>query len=252
MTDTEAVTSGQDVHDEPAHDELEDADNGSGPAEGDGEGDQEERLVAEGEIAGVPQGRYLVDGQGKIQYLVDPAINGRVKERDDGGKVANKFDAPKTQLMALIVGGILNQKLPWALVLMGVLIAIAVELLGVPSLPFAVGVYLPIQTSVPIFIGGIVRWMVDRMSRRAGAESDMSPGTLLSTGYIAGGTIGGVVVAFMSFSQSLIDKLDLSKHVPDSNWPAIIMFVLIIMMLVYVGLQRLSTPEVPARQVIER
>jgi putative OPT family oligopeptide transporter len=208
--------------------------------------------VAEGEIAGVAQGRYLVDDQGKIRYLVDPAINGRVKERDDGGKIANKFEAPKTRLMALIVGGILNQKLPWALVLMGVLIAIGVELLGVPSLPFAVGVYLPIQTSVPIFIGGIVRWMVDRMSRRGGAESDMSPGTLLSTGYIAGGTIGGVVVAFMSFSQNLIDRLDLSKLVPDSNWPAIIVFVLIIMVLIYVGMQRLSTPEVPARQVIER
>jgi putative OPT family oligopeptide transporter len=189
--------------------------------------------VAEGEISGVAQGRYLVDEQGKIDYLVDPAINGRVDKRDDGTPVANKFDAPKTRLMALIVGGILNQKLPWALVLMGVLIAVGVELLGVPSLPFAVGVYLPIQTSVPIFIGGIVRWGVDKMNRRSGAESDMSPGTLLSTGYIAGGTIGGVVVAFMTFAPGVVAKLDMSKLVGDSQWPAVVVFTGLIAVLVF-------------------
>jgi uncharacterized oligopeptide transporter (OPT) family protein len=145
--------------------------------------------------------------------------------------------------MALIVGGILNQKLPWALVLMGVLIAIAVELLGVPSLPFAVGVYLPIQTSVPIFIGGIVRWIVDRIAKRGGAESDMSPGTLLSTGYIAGGTIGGVVVAFMTFSPSLTKAIDLSAHVWDSQWPAVIVFSGLIVFLAFIGMKKMSRSE---------
>ena len=133
---------------------------------------------------------------------------------------------------------------------MGVLIAIAVELLGVPSLPFAVGVYLPIQTSVPIFIGGIVRWAVDRHSKRGGSESDMSPGTLLSTGYIAGGTIGGVVVAFMSFSQPLMDKLDLSSdaHFPvlgNISWPAVLVFTILIVFLVIVGMQRLRPAQSP-------
>ena len=88
---------------------------------------------------------------------VDPAINGRLTERDDGIPVPSKFDAPKTRLMALIIDGILNGKLPWELVLIGALIAVVLELAGVPSLPFAVGVYLPISTSVPIFIGGMVR-----------------------------------------------------------------------------------------------
>jgi putative OPT family oligopeptide transporter len=201
--------------------------------------------VAEGEIASVPQGKYLVDEQGKIRYLVDPAINGRVEKRDDGLPVANKFDAPKTRLMALIVGGILNQKLPWALVLMGVLIAIAVELLGIPSLPFAVGVYLPIQTSVPIFIGGIVRWIVDRITKRGSAESDMSPGTLLSTGYIAGGTIGGVVVAFMTFAPSLTARLDMSARVGDSQWPAALVFSALIVILIFVGMRKLTRTDAP-------
>lgn len=203
--------------------------------------------VAEGEIEGVPQGRYLVDDQGNIKYLVDPAINGRVDRRDDGTSVkTNKFEAPKTRLMALIVGGILNQKLPWGLVLMGVLIAITVELLGVPSLPFAVGVYLPLGTSVPIFIGGMLRWLVDRISKRSSAESEMSPGTLLATGYIAGGTIGGVVIGFMNFSPRLVDRLDLSKHLSSawvaSNWPAVAAFIALIFILMRVGTRRFNTP----------
>src|SRR5258708_32616831 len=128
-------------------------------------------------MSNVRQGKFLFEMRGRIRYLVDAAINGRVTERDDGTKVTNKFEAPKTRLMALIVGGVLNQNLPWGLVLMGVLIAIAVELLGVPSLPFAVGVYLPIQTSVPIFLGGVVRWLADKAARRSGSDAATSPGT---------------------------------------------------------------------------
>ncbi len=101
--------------------------------------------VGEGEERGIRQGKYLVDDNGRIVYYVDPAINGRLKERDDGTEVTNKFEAPKTRLMALIIDGILNRKLPWELVLIGALIALVLELAGVPSLPFAVGVYLPIQ-----------------------------------------------------------------------------------------------------------
>jgi hypothetical protein len=83
------------------------------------------------------------------------------------------------------------------------------ELCGVSSLPFAVGVYLPLSASTPIFAGGLVRYAVDRFRRRPQEgpapepESDMSPGVLLSTGYIAGGTIAGVLVAFLSFSDAI-------------------------------------------------
>jgi putative OPT family oligopeptide transporter len=167
--------------------------------------------AAEGNDQGVPQGKYLLDAQGKVRYLVDPGINGKRSRRDDGTEVT-RFKAPKAQLMSLITDGILQQKLPWALVLLGVSIAVVLELAGVSALAFAVGVYLPLSSSAPIFMGGMVRYLADRWGRRpAGAagtapsetESDSSPGVLLSTGYIAGGAIAGVVVGFLSFSDTI-------------------------------------------------
>jgi putative OPT family oligopeptide transporter len=168
----------------------------------------------DGEVAGVPKGKYLVDDAGKIKYLVDPGINGKLLRRDNGDEV-QKFDAPKAVLMANIVEGILNPKvqMPWALVLLGVFIAIVLEMCGVSSLPFAVGVYLPLSTSTPILAGGLLRWVVDRRHRAVAgraaseAESESSPGVLLSTGFIAGGTIAGVVVAFLSFNSSITNWL---------------------------------------------
>jgi hypothetical protein len=157
---------------------------------------------------GAPPGKYLVDDQGHIRWLVDPGINGRLTRRPDGTEV-QRFKAPKAVLMAFITKGILSQKLPWSLVLLGVSIAIVLELSGVPSLPFAVGVYLPLSSSTPIFVGGIVRYVADRWGRRdpehpvTEADSDSSPGVLLSTGYIAGGTIAGVLIAFLSFGETV-------------------------------------------------
>jgi hypothetical protein len=162
----------------------------------------------EGNPERVPPGKYLVDDAGRIRYLVDPGINGRLSQRDDGADV-QKYDAPKAKLMALVTDGILNQRLPWSLVLLGVFISVVLELSGVPSLPFAVGVYLPISTSTPIFAGGLIRYLADWFGksgggdRRSEAESEMSPGVLLSTGYIAGGSIGGVLIAFLSFGDTI-------------------------------------------------
>ena len=94
--------------------------------------------------------RYLVKEDGTPVYLVDPGINGIHKIRPDGSAV-QKFDAPKATLMSYIIKGILSRKLPWALVLLGVMIAIVLEMSGIPSLAFAVGVYLPLSSSSPIF-----------------------------------------------------------------------------------------------------
>ncbi len=151
-------------------------------------------------------GRYLVDQQGIPQYLVDPAINGQNRMRPDGSTV-EKFDAPKATLMSYIIKGILNRELPWNLVLLGVMIAIVLEMAGIPSLAFAVGVYLPLSASSPIFIGGMVRWLVDRNLRRKHtnmtevelvAETDKSPGVLMASGYIAGAALAGIIYAFMA------------------------------------------------------
>jgi len=178
------------------------------------------------DTVGGPAGRYLVNDAGKAVWLVDPGINGQFTERPDGSTV-RKFDAPKATLVSYIIKGILDRKLPWALVLLGVMIALTLELCGVPSLVFAVGVYLPISSSAPLFVGGAVRWLVDRaMRKKKGyahlnheefvAETDKSPGVLLSSGYIAGGAIAGIVIAFLAGVLSDTDT-KLQKWAETSN-----------------------------------
>ena len=109
---------------------------------------------------GGPAGRYLVNARGVPVYLVDPGINGVHDTRPNGQRV-DKFDAPKATLMSYIIKGILNRELPWGLVLLGVMIAVVLEMSGIPSLAFAVGVYLPLSSSSPILVGGLIRWLVD-------------------------------------------------------------------------------------------
>lgn len=160
------------------------------------------------DAVGGPIGKYLIDDSGAAVWLVDPGINGDYNTRPDGTTVL-KFVAPKATLMSYIIKGILDRQLPWALVLFGVMIAIVLELSGVSSLAFAVGVYLPFSTSTPIFIGGLMRWLVDWWRRRElrdevldevqlAADSDRSPGVLLASGYIAGGALAGIIIAFMA------------------------------------------------------
>jgi uncharacterized oligopeptide transporter (OPT) family protein len=146
---------------------------------------------------GVPAGKYLVDpASHEIRYVVDPGIGGRIREY--GGHELKRLDSPKATLMAFIADGILTHRLPWALVLIGVCLAIAIELMGVSSLPVTVGVYLPITTSAGMFAGGVVRWLVERRVRsdnRSMAEIESGPGVLFASGLIAGGAICGIAVA---------------------------------------------------------
>lgn len=104
--------------------------------------------------------------------------------------------APQATLMATIIRGLLSQELPWALVLVGVFIAITLELCGIQSLSFAVGAYLPIATTAPIFAGGLVRWWVEKKAGGA-RESDVGAGTLFSSGLIAGGSLAGILYAVL-------------------------------------------------------
>jgi putative OPT family oligopeptide transporter len=165
--------------------------------------------------AGGPAGKYLVNRAGRAVWLVDPGINGVHRERPDGTTVS-KFDAPKATLMSYIIKGILDRQLPWALVLLGVFISVTLELSGIASLPFAVGVYLQLSSTTPIFVGGLIRWLVDRLKRdelkhaqldemQLVAESDKSPGVLLASGYIAGGAIAGILIAFLT---GMLDRID--------------------------------------------
>jgi putative OPT family oligopeptide transporter len=205
--------------------------------------------------AGGPAQRYLVNDEGVPVYLVDPGINGTHKVRPDGSTVT-KFDAPKATLMSYIIKGILSRKLPWALVLLGVMIAIVLEMSGIPSLAFAVGVYLPLASSSPIFIGGMIRLLVDRYLRvkfrhknlsdiELTAEGDKSPGVLLASGYIAGGAITGIVIAAKELVAPLaaighrIDEWQ-TAHNPFFNGPnsdllAMIPFIILCVLLYLVG-----------------
>jgi putative OPT family oligopeptide transporter len=200
-----------------------------------------------------PAGRYLVNNDGVPVYLADPGINGVYDKRPDGSSV-QKFTAPKATLVSYIIKGILGGQLPWGLVLLGVFIAIVLELSGVSALAFAVGVYLPISTSAPIYVGGMVRWLVDRYTRRkhAGvkltedqlvAEGDKSNGVLLASGYIAGGTLAGVIFAFLAIPmKARLDAFEkwASAHNPffdgsNSDLLSLLPFALLCLMLYLVG-----------------
>ena len=157
------------------------------------------------DAVGGPAGKYLVADDGALAYLVDPGINGTHKKRPDGSEV-KKYDAPKAVLMSYIIKGILDRQLPWTLVLLGVMIALVLEMSGVQSLAFSVGVYLPLVSTAPIAIGGAIRWLVDRRNNKLAhnaalneeeqqAAGDRSAGVLLSSGYIAGGALAGIVIA---------------------------------------------------------
>lgn len=205
-------------------------------------------LLKSGKPEQMAPGRYLVAADGTIAYLCDPAVNGVLGQQDNGEKV-RQYDAPKTQLIALIIDGVLDQQLPWDLVLIGVLIAVTLELSGVPSLPFAVGVYLPLAASTPIFLGGAVRWLVDAV-RRGADDGDSSPGVLLSSGYIAGGSIAALIAAFLEFTPETLKSLDLTDRMkgvlvsgepwPTSNLVVAVAFGLLAVILLAVGSERLK------------
>jgi putative OPT family oligopeptide transporter len=189
-------------------------------------------MATEGPMANVMPGKYLINDNGSFAYLVDPGINGTLKTRDDGTSVP-KYEAPKARLMSLIIDGILTQKLPWGLVLLGAAIAIMMQLCGVNALAFAVGVYLPFSSSAPIFCGGVIRWLVQKLGKND-ASDDSSPGILYSSGLIAGGSIAGIALALLAVYEGLGSKMDLSKYFPDlaaSNWTAVIMFTILMVAL---------------------
>lgn len=190
-------------------------------------------------LGALSPGKYLVNEAGTVVYLVDPGINGTLNKRDDGTSVT-KYEAPKARLMSLIIDGILTQKLPWGLVLLGVSIAIVLELCGISALPFAVGVYLPIAVSTPIFMGGVVRYLVERKKKvpETDAEAETGPGVLLSSGLIAGGAIAGILLALTQVMDGFAEKIDLSKVVGafgQSDLVGILVFLGMAGILYFVG-----------------
>jgi uncharacterized oligopeptide transporter (OPT) family protein len=154
--------------------------------------------------------------------------------------------------MGIIINGVLGDTLNWGLVLIGVMLAIGIELCGKSSLAFAVGVYIPMQYTTPIFLGGFISWLAGRFGRSesnrqqdeasAIVEAETSSGTLLASGYIAGGTLAGVAIAFLEFWPWLKDKLNYHQQIAgtfvDSRWFPATLFAVLIIVLAIVGMRR--------------
>ncbi|MET0243793.1 MAG: OPT/YSL family transporter [Flavitalea sp.] len=117
---------------------------------------------------------------------------------------SDKYPAPQATLMATLIKGILSQNLDWQYVFVGVFVAVVMELCGIKSLSFAVGAYLPLSTTLPIFVGGAIKGFVDsrkakkKIATASGEEEELGKGNLFATGLVAGGAIAGVLIAFLS------------------------------------------------------
>jgi uncharacterized oligopeptide transporter (OPT) family protein len=208
-------------------------------------------------------GRYLVDDTAHAKYRTDVPINRQAEKMDNGQDAPKAFSAPQPQLFTLIIEGILGGKLEWTLVIIGALIAITMELARVSALPFAVGMYIPLSSTTPIFVGGLLRWLADRARgvSASEAETETSPGVLLSSGYIAGGTLCGLIIAFFAFlPERFNDWLNIGQYF-GKDWPdeavgakllAVASFVVLAVILLWVGMQKSPEAGGPGAQSSDR
>ncbi|HEY6546861.1 MAG TPA: oligopeptide transporter, OPT family [Vicinamibacteria bacterium] len=153
----------------------------------------------------IPEGKYLLNpasGKAEIQWIQ--------------GIGSQDAPAPQARLMSVVINGILNRKLPWGLVLLGVFLVIAVELLGIRSLSFAVGSYLSIGTTAAIFCGGVVRWLAERGLEKK-ADDETSPGALYASGLIAAGGIVGLLAIGVKLIAAFQQQLPWLAWIP-TEW----------------------------------
>ncbi len=187
------------------------------------------------------------------KYLYNPTT-GEIEIQWIQGIGSEKAAAPQGRLMATVINGILSRKLPWALVLLGVAVVIVVELLGVRSLTFAVGAYLSIATTLAIFVGGVVRWMVDRAMEKHRlanaipgdelASEEISPGSLYASGLIAAGGIVGLIGVCVKLYEAATDRSipRFSEHNPlHHDLVSVVMFAMLAFSLYYFARKPLKT-----------
>lgn len=158
-----------------------------------------------GEIVGVAVSAVAI---GAILYLLSMAW---------GGYGSDALPAPQATLMKMIVEGVMGGNLPWNLVLVGVFIALVVEVLGIPVLPFAIGLYLPIYLSVPMMLGGALRWFLEKRKYASEKEKDnvVQSGVLYSSGLIAGEGIVGILLAVLAIIPAGMDVEGNALYVSD-------------------------------------
>ncbi|MGC8548809.1 MAG: OPT family oligopeptide transporter [Acidobacteriaceae bacterium] len=177
----------------------------------------------------------LPDGK----YLYNPK-DGKIEVQWVEGIGSARAAAPQARLMATVINGILTRQLPWGLVLIGVFLVLAVELLGISSLSFAVGAYLSIATTLTIFVGGLVRWFIDRAAAKSDEEDDLkseiSPGSLYASGLIAAGGIMGLMGVALKLYESVVHKqniITLPHTFLYNNWVSVGMFCMLVFSLYY-------------------
>jgi putative OPT family oligopeptide transporter len=195
------------------------------------------------------------------KYLYNPA-SGQIEVQWIQGIGSEKAAAPQGRLMATVINGILSRKLPWTLVLLGVALVVVVELLGIRSLTFAVGAYLSIATTLAIFVGGVMRWMVDRALEKHRlanaipgdelASEEISPGSLYASGLIAAGGIVGLLGVCTRLVEGVSEQRGghwqlyrFSEHADllNHDWVSVVMFALLAFSLYYFARKPLDQPK---------
>lgn len=136
--------------------------------------------------------------------------------------------APQATLMKMIIEGVMEGNLPWALVFIGVFIAIVVEILGISVLPVAIGLYLPLELSATIMIGGVIRWFVDKKKADREENKDANSGILFCSGMIAGEGLVGILLAILAV-VNVAGKIDLSGSFTTGIIGGVVLMVVMIL-----------------------
>ena len=175
-----------------------------------------------GEVIGVVAAAFAIGG---VLYLLDAAW----------GFGSEQLGAPQATLMKMIIEGVMDSNLPWGLVFVGVCLAVVIELLGIPVLPFAIGVYLPVQLNACIMVGGIIRLFFDKMKKEEKEKEDIiTDGILYCSGMIAGEGLVGILLAVLAV-VGVDSALDISGllNLPSavSNIASLVVFGLMILCL---------------------
>ena len=158
------------------------------------------------------------------------AIGGALILLDNAwGFGSSNISAPQATLMKMIVEGVMHGNLPWGMIAIGAFAAITVEILGIPVLPVAIGLYLPLELSTPIMVGGIIKWIVDK--KKGASEGDAGKGVLFCSGMIAGEGLVGIVLAVLAV-VGLESKIDLSSKL-DTGWIGALVVLALVSFLTY-------------------
>ena len=141
------------------------------------------------------------------------------------------LSAPQATLMKMIVEGVMDGNLPWGLVFIGVFIAIVIEVLGIPVLPVAIGLYLPLELSTTIMVGGILRWFVDKKKKNKDANADASGGVLFCSGLIAGEGLMGIIIAVLILCK-VDTAIDLSSKLDTGIVGGLVALIVMVLLVV--------------------